>query len=246
MAYPRLFRWGTFAGKTSPFSIASFTGQQVIKNFMVERNEWETIYKGNETVPEDTSTVLLAAASLSLLQKIAASLKSEEVKFEQLSTNLNDQKRQIEEIMRYIHKRDELVTHEEGAVGTTPTFSEHVHAQPPLMYDDPPPMTNDDQAPLIGHFEEVPTTTVEDVDAQNPNLMVRAIKEHEDRHPSVYDQSPYVRVKNPVTMSEKEKAVATQSPVTANWVCKGELKDEQNAIVDSFLQTCGSVDSENE
>ncbi|MQM08474.1 hypothetical protein Taro_041330 [Colocasia esculenta] len=27
MAYPRLFRWGTFAGKTSPFPIASLTGQ---------------------------------------------------------------------------------------------------------------------------------------------------------------------------------------------------------------------------
>ncbi|MQM02358.1 hypothetical protein Taro_035130 [Colocasia esculenta] len=47
MAYPRLFRWGTFAGKTSPFPIASLTGQHVIKNLMVERNEWETIYKGN-------------------------------------------------------------------------------------------------------------------------------------------------------------------------------------------------------
>ncbi|MQL73384.1 hypothetical protein Taro_005730, partial [Colocasia esculenta] len=39
MAYPRLFRWGTFAGKTSPFPIASLTGQQVIKNLTVERNE---------------------------------------------------------------------------------------------------------------------------------------------------------------------------------------------------------------
>ncbi|MQM17109.1 hypothetical protein Taro_050078 [Colocasia esculenta] len=166
MAYPRLFRWGTFADKTSPFPIASLTGQQ----------------------------------------------------------------RQIEEIMRYIHKRDEPVTHEEGAAGPTPTFSEHVDVQPPMMHDDPvtqqewaawpptfsqyvadvqPPMTNDDQAPPIGHLEEVPTTTVEEVDAQNPNSMVRAIKEREDRCPSVYDQSLYVRVKNPVTMSEKEKVVAT-------------------------------------
>ncbi|MQL93451.1 hypothetical protein Taro_026096 [Colocasia esculenta] len=93
MAYPRLFRWGTFAGKTSPFPIASLTGQQVIKNLTVERKEWETIYKGNQTVPEDTSMVPPAAASLSLLQEIAASLKSQEVKIEQLSTNLNDQKR---------------------------------------------------------------------------------------------------------------------------------------------------------
>ncbi|MQL97053.1 hypothetical protein Taro_029742 [Colocasia esculenta] len=147
-----------------------------------------------------------------------------------------------------------------------PTLSEHVHVQPPMMDDDPvnpqewaswpptfsqcvldvqPPMTNDNHAPPIGHFEEDPTTTVEDVDAQNPNSMVRAIKEREDRCPGVYDQSPYVREK-PVTMLEKEKAVATQSPVTGNWVCKGELKDEQNSIVDSFLETCGSVDSENE
>ncbi|MQL79065.1 hypothetical protein Taro_011514 [Colocasia esculenta] len=65
MAYPRLFRWGTFAGKTSPFPIASLTGQQVIKNLTVERNEMETIYKGNQTVPEDTSMVPPAVASLS-------------------------------------------------------------------------------------------------------------------------------------------------------------------------------------
>ncbi|MQL86211.1 hypothetical protein Taro_018742, partial [Colocasia esculenta] len=238
MAYPRLFRWGTFSDKTSPFPIASLIGQQVIKNLTIERNEWETIYKGNQIVLEDTSTVPPTAASLSLLQEITASIKSQEVKFDQLSTHLNDQMRQIEEITRYIHKRDEPVTHEEGAAGPTPTFSEHVYVQPPMMHDDPvtqqewvawpptfsqyvpdvadvqPPMTNDDQAPPIGHFEEVPTTTVEDVDAQNPNSMVWAIKECEDRHPGV-----------------------TQSPVTANWVCKGELKDEQNAIVDSFLET---------
>ncbi|MQL95181.1 hypothetical protein Taro_027842 [Colocasia esculenta] len=174
--------------------------------------------------------------------------------------------RQIEEIMCYIHKRDEPVTHEEGVAGATPTISKHVHVQPPMMDDDPvnpqewaawpltfsqyvpdvpdvqPPMTNGDQAPPIGHFEEDLTTTV---DAQNPNSMVRVIKEREDRRPGVYDQSPYVREK-PITMPEKEKVVATQEPVTANWVCKGELKDEQNAIVDSFLETCGSVDSESD
>ncbi|MQM09414.1 hypothetical protein Taro_042286 [Colocasia esculenta] len=133
---------------------------------------------------------------------------------------------------------DDPVTQQEWAAWP-PTFSQYVA-------DVQPPMTNDDQAPPIGHFEEVPTTTVEEVDAQNPNSMVRAIKEREDRCPGVYDQSLYIRVKNPVTMSEKEKVVATQSPVTANWVCKGELKDEHNAIVDSFLETCGSVGSENE
>ncbi|MQM15499.1 hypothetical protein Taro_048437 [Colocasia esculenta] len=226
MAYPRLFRWGTFAGKTSPFPIASLTGQQIIKNLTVERNEWETIYEGNQTIPEDTSTVPLAATSFSILQEITASIKSQEVKVDQLTTNINDQMREIEKIMRYIHKRDELVTHEEGAAGPTPTFSEHVDVQPPMMHDDPvtqkkwaawpptfsqyvadvqPPMTNDDQAPPIGYFEEVPTTTLEEVDAQNPNSMVRTIKEREARRPGVYDQSPYVRVKNPVTMSEKEK-----------------------------------------
>ncbi|MQM06319.1 hypothetical protein Taro_039137 [Colocasia esculenta] len=248
MAYPRLFRWGTFAGKTSPFPIASLTDQQVIKKLMVERNEWETIYKGNQTVPEDTSTVPPAAASLSLLQEISASIKSHEVKFDQLSTHLNDQMRQIEEIMRYIHKRDEPPpmmdddpVNPQEWVAWPPTFSQYV----PDVPDVQPPMTNDDQAPPIGHFEEEPTTTVQDVDAQNPNSMVRAIKEREDRRPDVYDQSPYVREK-PVIMPEKEKAVATQSPVTANWVCKGELKDEQNAIVDSFLETCGSVGSEND
>ncbi|MQM20381.1 hypothetical protein Taro_053399, partial [Colocasia esculenta] len=247
--------------------VHSLIQQLVIKNLTIKRNEWETIYKESQTVPEDTSTVPPAAASLSLLQEIAASIKSQEVKFDQLSTHLNDQMRQIEEIMCYIHKRDEPMTHEEGAAGATPTFSEHVHVQPPMMDDDlvnpqewvawpptfsqyvpdvsdvsdvQPPMTNDDQAPPIGHFEEDPTTTVEDVDAHNPNSMVRAIKEREDRRPGVYDQSPYV-LEKPVTMPEKEKAVATQSPVTANWVCKGELKDEQNAIVDSFLETCGSV-----
>ncbi|MQL99158.1 hypothetical protein Taro_031881 [Colocasia esculenta] len=203
--------------------------QEAIKNLTVERNEWETIYEGNQIVPEDTSTVPPVAASFSLLQEIAASIKCQEVKFDQLTTHLNDQKRQIEEIMRNIHKRDEPVTHEEGAAGPTPTFSEHVDVQPPMMHDVPvtqqewaawpptfsqyvadvqPPMMNDDQAPPIGHFEEVPTTTIEEVDAQNPNSMVQAIKEHEDRRPGVYDQSPYVRVKNPVTMSEKEKAVA--------------------------------------
>ncbi|MQM18628.1 hypothetical protein Taro_051623, partial [Colocasia esculenta] len=36
------------------------------------------------------------------------------------------------------------------------------------------------KAPPIGHFEEVPTTTVEEVVAQNPNSMVRTIKERED------------------------------------------------------------------
>ncbi|MQL68099.1 hypothetical protein Taro_000411 [Colocasia esculenta] len=136
MAYPRLFRWGTFPCKTSPFPIASLTGQQVIKNLTVERNEMKTIYKGNQTIPEDTSTVPPAAASLSLLQEIAASIKSQELKFDQLSTHLNDQMRQIEEIMRYIHKMDEPVTHEEGAVEATPTFSEHVHVQPLMMDDD--------------------------------------------------------------------------------------------------------------
>ncbi|MQL75273.1 hypothetical protein Taro_007650, partial [Colocasia esculenta] len=215
MAYPRLFRWGTFAGKTSPFPIASLTGQQVIKNLTVERNEIETIYKGNQIVPEDTSTVP-PAASLSLLQEIAASIKSQEVKFDQLNTQLNDQMRQIEEIMRYIHRRDE-----------------------------PPPMTNDDQAPPIGHFEEDITTAVEDVDVENPNSMVRAIKEREDRRPGLYDQSPYVREK-PVTIPEKEKAVATEEPVTAKWVCKGQLKEKHNAIIESFLETCGSVGSEPE
>ncbi|MQM16395.1 hypothetical protein Taro_049356 [Colocasia esculenta] len=144
MAYPRLFRWGTFAGKTSPFPIASLTGQQVIKNLTVERNEMETIYKGNQTVPEDTSMVP-PTASLSLLQEIAASIKSQEVKFDQLNTQLNDQMRQIEEIMRYIHRRDEP---------------------------------------------------------------------------------------------------ATEEPVTAKWVCKGQLKEKHNAIVESFLETCGSVGSE--
>ncbi|MQL97056.1 hypothetical protein Taro_029741 [Colocasia esculenta] len=89
-AYPRLFTWGTFVGKTSSFPIASLTGQQVIKNLTVERNECETIYKGNQTVPEDTSTVPPAAASLSLLQEIAASIKSQKVKFDQLSTHLNE------------------------------------------------------------------------------------------------------------------------------------------------------------
>ncbi|MQL89011.1 hypothetical protein Taro_021582 [Colocasia esculenta] len=266
MAYPRLFRWGTFAGKTSPFPIASLTGQQVIKNLTVERNEMETIYKGNQTVSEDTSTVP-PTASLSLLQEIAASIKSQEVKFDQLNTQLNDQMRQIEEIMCYIHRRDEPVSHEEGAAGPTPTFSKHVHAQPPMMHEDPmtqqewavwpptysqyvsdvpdvqPPITNDDQAPLIGHFEEDITTDVEDVDAENPNSMVRAIKEREDRRPGLYDQSPYVREK-PVTIPEKEKVVATEEPVTAKWVCKGQLKEKHNAIVESFLETCGSVGSE--
>ncbi|MQM13449.1 hypothetical protein Taro_046380 [Colocasia esculenta] len=104
-------------------------------------------------------------------------------------------------------------------------------------------MTNDDQTPPIGHFEEDLTTAVEDVDAQNPNSMVWAIKEREDRRPSLYDQSPYVREK-PVTMPEKEKAVATEEPVTAKWVCKGQLKEKHNAIVESFLETYGSVGSE--
>ncbi|MQM11687.1 hypothetical protein Taro_044596 [Colocasia esculenta] len=212
---------------------------RVTKNLTVERNEMETIYKGNQTVPEDTSTVP-PATSLSLLQEIAASMKSQEVKFDQLNTQLNDQMRQIEEIMRYIHRRDEPVSHEEGAAGTTPTFSEHVHAQPPMMYEDPvtqqewvvcpptysqyvpdvpdvqPPITNDNQAPPIGHFEEDITTAVEDVDAENPNSMVQAIKEREDWRPGLYDQSPYVREK-PVTIPEKEKAVATEEPVTTNF-----------------------------
>ncbi|MQL91583.1 hypothetical protein Taro_024198 [Colocasia esculenta] len=85
MAYPRLFRWGTFDGKTSPFPIASLTSQQVIKNLTVERNEMETA-----SLPEDTSTVR-PAASLSLLHEIAASIKSQELKFDQLNTDLNDQ-----------------------------------------------------------------------------------------------------------------------------------------------------------
>ncbi|MQM15532.1 hypothetical protein Taro_048477 [Colocasia esculenta] len=76
MAYPRLFRWGTFAGKTSPFPITSLTGQQVIKNLTVERNEMETA-----SLPEDTSTIR-SAASLSLLHEIAASIKSQELKFD--------------------------------------------------------------------------------------------------------------------------------------------------------------------
>ncbi|MQL83687.1 hypothetical protein Taro_016179 [Colocasia esculenta] len=107
--------------------VHSLIQQLVIKNLTIERNEWKTIYKGNQTVSEETSTVPPAAASLSLLQEIAASIKSQEVKFDQLSTHLNDQMRQIEEIMRYIHKRDEPMTHDEGAAGPTPTFSEHVH-----------------------------------------------------------------------------------------------------------------------
>ncbi|MQL97959.1 hypothetical protein Taro_030658 [Colocasia esculenta] len=108
-----------------------------------------------------------------------------------------------------------------------------------------PPMTNDDQAPPIGHFEEDITTAVEDVDAENPNSMVRAIKERKDRRPGLYNQSPYVREK-PVTILEKEKAVATEEPVTAKWVCKGQLKEKHNAIVESFLETCGTVGSEPE
>ncbi|MQL79072.1 hypothetical protein Taro_011513, partial [Colocasia esculenta] len=92
-----------------------------------------------------------------------------------------------------------------GQLGQPLHFLNMYHVQPPMMDDDPPPMTNDDQAPPIGHFEEDLTTTV---DAQNPNSMVQAIKEREDRRPGVYDQSPYVREK-PVTMPEKEKVVAT-------------------------------------
>ncbi|MQL96117.1 hypothetical protein Taro_028792 [Colocasia esculenta] len=80
MAYPRLFKWGLFGDKSLPFPIGSLTGQQVIKNLTVERNEWETIYEGNRTVQEDTSTVSPAAASFSLLQEIAASIKSQEDK----------------------------------------------------------------------------------------------------------------------------------------------------------------------
>ncbi|MQM21478.1 hypothetical protein Taro_054519 [Colocasia esculenta] len=215
----------------------------------------------NQTVPEDTSTVP-PAVSLSLLQEIVASIKSQEVKFDQLNTQLNDQMRQIEEIMHCIHRRDEPMSHEEGAAEPTPTFSKHVHAQPPMMHEDPvtlqewavwpptysqyvlnvqPPMMNDDQAPPIGHFEEDITTVVEDVDAENPNSMVRAIKEREDRCPGFYDQSPYVREK-PVTIPEKEKS--SEEPVTAKWVCKGQLKEKHNAIVESFLETCGSVGSE--
>ncbi|MQM08528.1 hypothetical protein Taro_041389 [Colocasia esculenta] len=56
MTYPRFFRWGTFPDETSPFPIASLTGQLVIKNLTVERNEMETIYEGNQIVPKDTST----------------------------------------------------------------------------------------------------------------------------------------------------------------------------------------------
>ncbi|MQM19242.1 hypothetical protein Taro_052243 [Colocasia esculenta] len=84
--YPRLFRWGTIAGKTSTFPTASLTDQQVIKNLMVERNEIETA-----SLPEDTSTVR-PATSLTLLHEIAASIKSQELKFDQLNTHLNDQK----------------------------------------------------------------------------------------------------------------------------------------------------------
>ncbi|MQL78032.1 hypothetical protein Taro_010441, partial [Colocasia esculenta] len=261
MAYPRLFRWGTFARKTSPFPIASLTGQQVIKNLTVERNEMETA-----SLPVDTSTIR-PAASLSLLHEIAASIKSQELKFDQLNTHLNDQMRQIEEIMRYIHRRDDPVSHKEGAAGPTSTFSEHVHAQPPMMHEDPvtqqewaawpptysqhipdvidvqPPMTNDEQAPPIGHFEEDITTAAEDVHTEDPNSMVRAIKEREDRRPGLYDQSPYVREK-PVTIPDKEKVVATEEPGAAKWVCKGQLKGKHNAIVESFLETCGSVGSE--
>ncbi|MQL94805.1 hypothetical protein Taro_027466 [Colocasia esculenta] len=216
------------------FPIASLTGQQVIKNLTVERNEIETA-----SLPEDTSTVR-PAASLTLLHEIAASIKSQELKFDQLNTHLNDQKRQIEEIMHYIHRRDDPVSREEGAPGPTSTFSEHVHAQPPMMHDDPPPMTNDEQAPPIGHFEEDITTAA---DPEDPNSMVRAIKEREDRRLGLYDQSPYVREK-PTTILDKQKAVATEEPATAKWVCKGQLKGKHNAIVESFLETCGSVGSE--
>ncbi|MQL78551.1 hypothetical protein Taro_010965, partial [Colocasia esculenta] len=261
MAYPRLFKWGTFAGKTSPFPIASLTGQQVIKKLTVERNEMETA-----SLPEDTSTIR-PVASLSLLHEIAALIKSQELKFDQLNTHLNDQMRQIEEIMCYIHRRDDPVSHEEGAAGPTSTFSEHVHAQPPMMHEYPvtqqewaawpptysqhvpdvtdvqPPMTNDEQAPPIGHFEEDIITVAEDVHTEDPNSMVRAIKEREDRHPGLYDQSPYVREK-PVTIPDKEKAVATEEPGAVKWVCKGQLKGKHNVIVESFLETCGSVGSE--
>ncbi|MQL72091.1 hypothetical protein Taro_004416, partial [Colocasia esculenta] len=255
-AYPHLFRRGTIAGKTSTFPTASLTGQQVIKNLTVERNEIETA-----SLPEDTSTVR-PAASLTLLHKIAASIKSQELKFDQLNTHLNDQKRQIEEIMHYIHRRDDPVSREEGAAGPTSTFSEH--AQPPMMHDDPvtqqewaswpptysqhgpdlpdvqPPMTNDEQAPPIGHFEEDITTAA---DPEDPNSMVRAIKEREDRRPGLYDQSPYVRGK-PTTIPDKQKAVATEEPATTKWVCKGQLKGKHNALVESFLETCGSVGNE--
>ncbi|MQM03029.1 hypothetical protein Taro_035798 [Colocasia esculenta] len=64
--------------------------------------------------------------------------------------------------------------------------------------------------------------------------MVRAIKEREDRRPGVYDQSIYVREK-PVTMLEKEKAVATTVkrmlteygtfPDAANAGWQGRLQD---------------------
>ncbi|MQL69706.1 hypothetical protein Taro_001999, partial [Colocasia esculenta] len=167
MAYPRLFRWGPFCDKSLPFPIGSLTGQQVMENLTVERNEWQTIYEGNQIVQDDTSMVLPAATSFSLLQEIVASIKSQEDKVDQLTTSLNDQKRQIEKIMQYIHKRDEPVTHEEGAAGPTPTFCEHVvDVHPPMTHDDPvtheewaawptptfsqhvvdvqPPMTNDD------------------------------------------------------------------------------------------------------
>ncbi|MQM20421.1 hypothetical protein Taro_053439 [Colocasia esculenta] len=80
VAYPCLLSWGPFGGKSLPFPIASLTGQQVIKNLTVERNEWETIYEGNQTVQEDTSTVPPAAATFCLLQEIAASIKSQEDK----------------------------------------------------------------------------------------------------------------------------------------------------------------------
>ncbi|MQM01949.1 hypothetical protein Taro_034711 [Colocasia esculenta] len=168
--------------------------------------------------------------------------------------------------MHYIHRRDDPVSREEGAAGPTSTFFEHVHAQPPMMHDDPvtqqewaawpptysqhvpdlldvqPPMTNDEQAPPIGHFEEDITTAADpkDADPEDPNSMVRAIKEREDRRPGLYDQSPYVREK-PTTIPDKQKAV---EPATAKWVCKGQLKGKHNAIVESFLETCGSVGSE--
>ncbi|MQL74509.1 hypothetical protein Taro_006876 [Colocasia esculenta] len=224
-AYPRLFRWGTIAMKTSTFPTASLTGQQVIKNLTVERDEMD-----NASLPEDTSTVR-PASSLTLLHEIAASIKSQELIFDQFNTHLNDQKRQIEEIMHYIHRRDDPVSREEGAAGPTSTFSEHVHAQPPMMHDDPvtqqeweawpptysqhipdlpdvqPPMTNDEHAPAIGHFEENITTAV---DPEHPTSIVRAIKEREDRRPGVYDQSPYVREEKPTTISAKEKAVRSQ------------------------------------
>ncbi|MQM13951.1 hypothetical protein Taro_046878 [Colocasia esculenta] len=160
-----------------------------------------------------------------------------------------------------VTNRDDPVSREEGAAGPTSTFSEHVHAQPPMMHDDPvtqqewaswpptysqhvsdlpdvqPPMTNDEQAPPIGHFEEDITTAA---DPEDPNSMVRAIKEREDRRPGLYDQSPYVREK-PTTIPDKQKAV---EPATAKWVCKGQLKGKHNAIDESFLETCGSVGSE--